>query len=138
MHPTLPSPIRRMLPSRRYARACGLRQATQQADMLPPHAENRGGLSRCCGCCARRGVADARAASRRSHPRTGIWFKLRLARARDTHTGDLTIMAITDTVKLEINGSAQKVCMCAERTGLPPLLIVQAGPGLPLLHEVRK
>ena len=47
-------------------------------------------------------------------------------------------MAITDTVKLEINGSAQKVCMCAERTGLPPLLIVQAGPGLPLLHEVRK
>ena len=47
-------------------------------------------------------------------------------------------MAITDTVKLEINGSTQKVCMCAERTGLPPLLVVQAGPGLPLLHEVRK
>jgi hypothetical protein len=64
--------------------------------------------------------------------------KLRLARARDTHTGDLTIMAITDTVKLEINGSSQKIRMCAEHTGLPPLLIVQAGPGLPLLHEVRK
>ncbi len=47
-------------------------------------------------------------------------------------------MAITETVKLEINGSTQKVRMCAERTGLPPLLIVQAGPGLPLLHEVRK
>ncbi|MGA2350879.1 MAG: hypothetical protein ABSF70_10635 [Terracidiphilus sp.] len=47
-------------------------------------------------------------------------------------------MAITDTVKLEIKGSTQKVRMCAERTGLPPLLIVQAGPGLPLLHEVRK
>jgi pimeloyl-ACP methyl ester carboxylesterase len=28
--------------------------------------------------------------------------------------------------------------MCAERARLPPLLIVQAGPGLPLLHEVRK
>jgi pimeloyl-ACP methyl ester carboxylesterase len=47
-------------------------------------------------------------------------------------------MAITDTVKLGINGSIQRVRMCAERTGLPPLLIVQAGPGLPLLHEVRK
>jgi pimeloyl-ACP methyl ester carboxylesterase len=47
-------------------------------------------------------------------------------------------MAIAQTVKLEINGSTQKVRMCAERTGLPPLLIVQAGPGLPLLHEVRK
>ena len=47
-------------------------------------------------------------------------------------------MAITSTVKLEINGSTQRVRMCAERTGLPPLLIVQAGPGLPLLHEVRK
>jgi len=47
-------------------------------------------------------------------------------------------MAITSTVRLEINGSTQRVRMCAERTGLPPLLIVQAGPGLPLLHEVRK
>jgi pimeloyl-ACP methyl ester carboxylesterase len=28
--------------------------------------------------------------------------------------------------------------LCAERAGLPPILIVQAGPGLPLLHEVRK
>ena len=48
------------------------------------------------------------------------------------------MLAITDTVKLEIHGSIQRVRMCAERTGLPPLLIVQAGPGLPLLHEVRK
>jgi proline iminopeptidase len=47
-------------------------------------------------------------------------------------------VAISNTVKLEINGSNQKVRMCAERAGLPPLLIVQAGPGLPLLHEVRK
>jgi pimeloyl-ACP methyl ester carboxylesterase len=47
-------------------------------------------------------------------------------------------MAIANTVKLEINGSSQKVRMCADRAGLPPLLIVQAGPGLPLLHEMRK
>jgi alpha-beta hydrolase superfamily lysophospholipase len=42
------------------------------------------------------------------------------------------------TVKLEINGSNQQIRMCAERAGLPPLLIVQAGPGLPLLNEVTK
>jgi pimeloyl-ACP methyl ester carboxylesterase len=48
------------------------------------------------------------------------------------------MITITDTVKLEINSSTQKVRLCAERAGLPPLLIVQAGPGLPLLHEVRK
>jgi pimeloyl-ACP methyl ester carboxylesterase len=28
--------------------------------------------------------------------------------------------------------------MCGERATLPPLLIVQAGPGLPVLHEARK
>ncbi|HTE47041.1 MAG TPA: alpha/beta hydrolase [Gemmatimonadaceae bacterium] len=28
--------------------------------------------------------------------------------------------------------------MCAARAGLPPLLVVQAGPGFPLLHEVKK
>jgi pimeloyl-ACP methyl ester carboxylesterase len=55
-----------------------------------------------------------------------------------THKGALSIMAITETVKLDINSSTQKIRMCAERAGLPPLLIVQAGPGLPLLHEVRK
>jgi pimeloyl-ACP methyl ester carboxylesterase len=47
-------------------------------------------------------------------------------------------LAIDKTVNLDINGSAQKIRICAERAGLPPLLIVQAGPGLPLLHEVRK
>ena len=41
-------------------------------------------------------------------------------------------------VKLEINGSNQTVRMCAERAGLPPLLVVQAGPGLPVRHEVKK
>ncbi len=45
---------------------------------------------------------------------------------------------IDKTVKLEIKGSAQRIRMCAEHTGLPPILIVQAGPGFPLLHEVSK
>lgn len=39
---------------------------------------------------------------------------------------------------LNINGSTQRIRLCAEHEGLPPLLVVQAGPGLPLLHEVRK
>jgi pimeloyl-ACP methyl ester carboxylesterase len=47
-------------------------------------------------------------------------------------------LAIDATVKLAINGSTQRIRMCAERTGLPPILIVQAGPGFPLLHEVAK
>jgi pimeloyl-ACP methyl ester carboxylesterase len=47
-------------------------------------------------------------------------------------------MTINKTVNLGINGSTQTVRMCAERTGLPPLLVVQAGPGLPVLHEVQK
>jgi proline iminopeptidase len=47
-------------------------------------------------------------------------------------------LVIDKTVQLEINGSAQRIRVCGERDGLPPILIVQAGPGLPLLHEVRK
>jgi|SRR5579863_2216750 len=49
-----------------------------------------------------------------------------------------TAIAINKTVELEINGSKQQIRLRAEHEGLPPLLIVQAGPGLPLLHEVRK
>jgi pimeloyl-ACP methyl ester carboxylesterase len=49
-----------------------------------------------------------------------------------------TPLAIDKTVTLDINGSSQRIRMCAERTGLPPLLVVQAGPGLPLLNEVAK
>jgi pimeloyl-ACP methyl ester carboxylesterase len=49
-----------------------------------------------------------------------------------------TPRAIDKTVTLDINGSTQRVRMCAARTGLPPLLVVQAGPGLPVLHEVAK
>lgn len=56
---------------------------------------------------------------------------------RRARTGS-TRLAIEKTVKLEINGSTQQIRLCAERTGLPPILIVQAGPGLPVLHEVAK
>lgn len=42
------------------------------------------------------------------------------------------------TVALEINGTRQRVRLCAERSGLPPVLIVQAGPGFPVIHEAPK
>jgi pimeloyl-ACP methyl ester carboxylesterase len=45
---------------------------------------------------------------------------------------------IDKIIKLQINGSAQRIRLCAERAGLSPILVVQAGPGLPLLHEVTK
>ena len=48
-------------------------------------------------------------------------------------------MTIMDrTVSLEVNGSTQQVRLCADGAGLPPMLIVQAGPGLPVRHEVRR
>jgi proline iminopeptidase len=47
-------------------------------------------------------------------------------------------LVIDKTATLDVNGSTQHIRLCAERTGLPPLLIVQAGPGLPVLHEVVK
>jgi pimeloyl-ACP methyl ester carboxylesterase len=47
-------------------------------------------------------------------------------------------LAIDKTITLDINGSRQRIRVCAAGTGLPPLLIVQGGPGLPLLHEVPK
>lgn len=49
-----------------------------------------------------------------------------------------TPLVIDKTITLEINGSTQRIRMCAERDGLPPILILQAGPGFPLLHEVAK
>lgn len=42
------------------------------------------------------------------------------------------------TVELEINGTMQRVRLCAERSGLPPVLIVQAGPGFPVINEAAK
>ena len=47
-------------------------------------------------------------------------------------------LAIDETIALDINGSQQRVRLCAARTGLPPLVIVQHGPGVPVLHEVAK
>ena len=49
-----------------------------------------------------------------------------------------TRYAIDRTIALDVNGSRQRIRLCAEVEGRPPLLVVQAGPGLPLLNEVRK
>jgi pimeloyl-ACP methyl ester carboxylesterase len=46
--------------------------------------------------------------------------------------------AIDRTVDLDIDGSRQRIRLCGDREGRPPLLVVQAGPGLPLLNEVAK
>jgi len=45
---------------------------------------------------------------------------------------------LDDAFTLEINGTKQRVRLGGARSGLPPVLIVQAGPGLPLLNEVAK
>jgi len=45
---------------------------------------------------------------------------------------------VNQTVVLDINGSQQTLRLCARTAGLPPLLIVQGGPGLPLLPEAGK
>ena len=47
-------------------------------------------------------------------------------------------MFIDHLSNLHVNGSRQRVRVCASHAGLPPLLLVQAGPGLPLLNEVPK
>jgi pimeloyl-ACP methyl ester carboxylesterase len=47
-------------------------------------------------------------------------------------------LAVDKTITLNINGSRQSIRLCAVRPELPPLLVVQAGPALPLLHEVPK
>ena len=52
--------------------------------------------------------------------------------------GTTTRYAIDRTIALDVNGSRQRIRLCTERERRPPLLIVQAGPGLPLLNEVRK
>src|SRR3954468_2072102 len=49
-----------------------------------------------------------------------------------------TPLGVDRTITLDVNGSIQDLRLCAARAGLPPLLVVQAGPGLPLLHEVPK
>ena len=52
--------------------------------------------------------------------------------------GNNTRLEIDRTVALDISGSTQRVRICGARAGLPPLLIVQAGPAFPLLNEVPK
>ena len=47
-------------------------------------------------------------------------------------------LAIDETIALQINRSHQCVRLCAGRIGLPPVVVVQQGPGLPVLHEVAK
>src|SRR5262245_37420461 len=47
-------------------------------------------------------------------------------------------MTTDRTIDLDVNGSRQRIRLRAERDGRPPLLIVQAGPGLPLLNEIGK
>jgi pimeloyl-ACP methyl ester carboxylesterase len=47
-------------------------------------------------------------------------------------------LAIDETVALDINGSRQWLRLCAGRAELPPLVVVQHGPGVPILHEVVK
>jgi pimeloyl-ACP methyl ester carboxylesterase len=42
------------------------------------------------------------------------------------------------TVTMEIHGTKQRVRLCGARRGLPPVLIVQAGPGFPLLNEAAR
>jgi len=53
-------------------------------------------------------------------------------------TPNRTPLAIDKTSTLNIKGSFQSIRLCAARAGLPPLLIVQGGPGLPVLHEIPK
>ena len=53
-------------------------------------------------------------------------------------TTNTPALAIDETIALDINASQQRVRLCAARAGLPPLLIVQHGPGVPVLHEVWK
>jgi len=43
--------------------------------------------------------------------------------------------ALDSAVTLDLHGTRQRVRLCGNRSGLPPVLVVQAGPGLPLLNE---
>jgi pimeloyl-ACP methyl ester carboxylesterase len=49
-----------------------------------------------------------------------------------------TPLGVNRTVSLNVHGSTQQLRICGARADLPPLLVVQGGPGLPLLHEVPK
>src|SRR5262249_38694822 len=46
--------------------------------------------------------------------------------------------SLDKTVVLEIAGTRQRVRLCGARPGLPPVLVVQGGPGLSLLNEAAR
>ena len=46
--------------------------------------------------------------------------------------------ALDSTITLDVHGTRQRVRLCGGRRGLPPVLVVQAGPGLPLLNEAER
>jgi pimeloyl-ACP methyl ester carboxylesterase len=62
----------------------------------------------------------------------------RLAISRHRRISSDGSYGLDTTVAVEINGTSQRVRLCGARRGLPPVLIVQAGPGLPLLNECTK
>jgi hypothetical protein len=71
------------------------------------------------------------------HTRAGVWRELRLARARHTHTAAVNDHDDQQDSEIGDQRFQSDTWMCAERAGLPPLLVVQAGPGLPLRHELK-
>ena len=64
--------------------------------------------------------------------------RLRLSQIRPSSQSPTRPLGVDRTVELEIDGTRQRLRLCAAREGLPPVLVVQAGPGLPLLNEVPK
>jgi hypothetical protein len=50
----------------------------------------------------------------------------------------MTMRAVREGVAPIARITPQQVRICAENALLPPLIVVQAGPGFALLHEVRK
>ena len=47
-----------------------------------------------------------------------------------------SMLELNEAMSLDVDGLEQRLRLCAARRGLPPLLIIQGGPGLPLLNEV--
>ncbi|MEP7076586.1 MAG: alpha/beta hydrolase [Acidobacteriota bacterium] len=57
---------------------------------------------------------------------------------RDTHLNRKRVGTIDKTFQLELNDSKQRIRICAHNAAAPPVLVVQGGPGYPMLHEVKK